>query len=158
MALVEVLKNRHVVIALLVTPLLAVGAWFLVGYWVAGDAMTPQPAEEGASYPLVERSGCRYAGGRCVLANGDLEVELTLPEGSTLLRAIGSVPLDGVWVSVAGAGQEAPKMAQHAGEGRHWQVRLPVAPSPEDRLRVVVSRGGSRFFGEASLTFQASEG
>ena len=156
MALWKVLRNRHVVIALLVTPLLSVGAWFLVGYWVAGDVLTPQPAAAGASYPLVERSGCRYASGRCVLANGDMELELALPLGSASVSAIGSVPLDGVWIGVSGAKQTPPVMAAHEGEGLRWRVTLPTVPSAGDRLRVAVSRGGSRFFGEASLQFQAS--
>lgn len=154
MAVIEALRNRHVVIALLVTPLLAVGAWFAVGYWVAGDALTPQPAAVGASYPLVERSGCRYAGGACVLANGDLELEVSLPAGSTSLSVASSVPLDGVWVAVDQSEPTPPIPGRHGGDGIHWQVSLGSTLTADDRLRVVVERAGSRFFGEMSLRFQ----
>lgn len=153
MAAIEAFRNRHVVIALLVTPLLAVGAWFAVGYWVAGDALTPQPAAAGASYPLVERSGCRYAGGVCVLANGDLELEVSLLDSSALLSVKASVPLDGVWVGSGGSDPAPPIAGVHGGEGIHWQVSLRSTPAAGDRLRVVVQRDGSRFFGEMSLRF-----
>jgi hypothetical protein len=154
MAVMEVLRNRHVVIALLVTPVLAVGAWFAVGYWVAGDALTPQPAAAGASYPLVERSGCRYAGGVCVLANGDLELEVSLPAGSALLSVTASVPLNGVWVGIGESDPKPPIVGVDSGQGMHWQVSLGSTPVADDLLRVVVERDESRFFGETSLRFQ----
>ncbi|MGB1440048.1 MAG: hypothetical protein ACPG63_09740, partial [Luminiphilus sp.] len=65
------MNNRHVVTALLVAPLLAVLAWFLVGGIAGQPEEQPAPAEAGNSYPMIERPGCRYPGGDCGLSNED---------------------------------------------------------------------------------------
>jgi len=60
----SVLKNKHLVIAMLVAPVLAVLSYFALDVLV-GER--PKPAEEGQSYPLVEKPDCRYASGHCGL-------------------------------------------------------------------------------------------
>lgn len=155
MALTDTLKSRHVIVALLVAPLLAVGAWFAVGYWVAGDAMTPAPAAQGSAYPLLERSGCRYAGGRCVLSNGDLDIAVTL-EGERLYFAP-SVEVDVLIAGLILLTESVPVEAIWRETQQAWEVALPGVPSANDRLRVIVSRNDSEFYGEASMAFIASE-
>ena len=49
-------KDKHVVMAMIVAPILAIFAWVGVDYIVAEKA---QPAEPGSMYPLVARSNCR---------------------------------------------------------------------------------------------------
>lgn len=155
MALMDTLKSRHVIVALLVAPLLAVGAWFAVGYWVAGDAMTPLPAEQGSAYPLLERSGCRYAGGRCVLSNGDLDIAVTL-QGTRLYFAP-SVEVDVLVAGLILLTESVPIKGTWRDEQQAWEVVLPAVPTASDRLRVIVSRNDSEFYGEASMAFTASE-
>ncbi|MBX2859174.1 MAG: hypothetical protein KTR17_10965 [Cellvibrionaceae bacterium] len=67
------LTNKHFVVALIVSPILAVVAWFAVD-----KIVTPAPvvAEGGASYPLVAKSNCRYSSGKCALTNGDIKILL----------------------------------------------------------------------------------
>ena len=66
-------KNKHVIIAMIVAPILAILAWFAVGQ-IAGEKA--KVAEPGAAYPLVARSNCRWASGKCELANNDLEMTI----------------------------------------------------------------------------------
>lgn len=155
MALFDTLKSRHVIVALLVAPLLAVGAWFAVGYWVAGDAMTPLPAEQGSAYPLLERSGCRYAGGRCVLSNGDLDIHVAL-RGDRLYFTP-SVEVDVLIAGLIRLTESVPIESRWHEAEQAWEVALPGVPDSSDRLRVIVSRNDSEFYGEASMAFTASE-
>ena len=71
--------NKHIIVALLVTPVLAVLAWFAVGAFVGEK---PQQAAPGQSYPLVERSNCRYDSGQCDLHNEDLQLSITFEQPS----------------------------------------------------------------------------
>ena len=66
-------KNKHVVIAMLVAPILAVIAWYGVDSIVAEQAQVAKP---GDSYPLVARSNCRYDSGACDLVNNDFKLTL----------------------------------------------------------------------------------
>ena len=70
-------KNKHVIIALIVTPILAALAWIGVGQ-LMGEK--PHAARPGQSYPLVEKSNCRYESGACDLENEDFLLRLTFHE------------------------------------------------------------------------------
>ena len=107
----NVLRNRHVLIAALVAPLLALIAYFGAEY-LFGER--PQAAVEGQSYPLAEMPNCRWESGVCGLANADFEVELRHQPraGDNVLFRLESVlPLDGVLLGVAhdGAGSTTPQ-------------------------------------------------
>ena len=67
------LASLAIVIALLVAPVLALIAYFAVDAVVAEK---PEKALAGSSYPLVAKSNCRYASGRCSLENGDVQLEI----------------------------------------------------------------------------------
>ena len=70
----NVLKNKHVLVAALVAPLLALMAWFAI------DLMTgeePHAAIEGQSYALVELPNCRYDSGRCGLKNNEFRLDIS---------------------------------------------------------------------------------
>ncbi|HAN68249.1 MAG TPA: hypothetical protein DCQ70_07120, partial [Halieaceae bacterium] len=94
-------SNRHVIIALLVAPLLSIGAWFAVGQLVGEQ---PQQAEAGSDYPLLAKSNCRYDSGRCELANGDLELEIDVQAlgSGWQLRLLASHALEGAVMAIEG--------------------------------------------------------
>lgn len=152
-------KHRHVVVAAIVAPLLALMAWFSIDFFVGEK---PAPAQEGASYPLTETPGCRYPGGRCELKNGDFELALALEpaDGFGLVLSLTSiVPLQGVRVGLAAAGEEMaePVAMQPTGpEAREWRVTFGRLQVGEDRLRLVASAGGALYFGEAATAFAAA--
>lgn len=149
--------NKHIFVALLVTPVLAILAWFAVGALVGEKAQLAQP---GQSYPLVEGSNCRYDSGQCDLRNEDLTLRITLDGGSSRPRLVltSSAALDGVLLAVAGASGPAEEaaptaMSRQDGAGLHWALALDELPGREQRVRVVAQAGGSNFFAEAGTTF-----
>ena len=146
--------NKHVIIAMIVAPILSVLAWFAVGNLTGEQAA---PAQPGQSYPLVEKSNCRYASGSCDLQNKDFELTLSYEDGVSgpqlVLRS--SHPLEGV---VLGVGlpdaEEAPAVMRASdGQGLEWRLAIGGAPLPNERIRLVAMAGGSSYFADASTLF-----
>jgi len=125
--MLKLLTNKHMIIAMLVAPVLAVLAWFAVGEFAGEQA---HKAEAGREYPLVEQSILR--------ASHALE---------GVLMAIGppesSLPPD--------------KMRTADGRGKEWRMLIGGVPGPQERIRLVATAGGSAYFAEASTRFVQSE-
>jgi hypothetical protein len=148
-----VLTNKHVVIAMIVAPILAVMAWFATGQF-AGE--TPQAAVPGQSYPLVEKSNCRYPSGACDVENEGLRLRLTAGEaGGNELLLTSSHPLDGVVLGVGSADEETEPAAMRAADGQRleWRLQLGAAPLPVQRIRLVALAAGSSYFADVGTTF-----
>ena len=152
----SVFRNRHILIASLVAPVLALMAYFGAGY-LFGER--PQAAVEGQSYPLAEQPNCRWASGACGLANNDFEVELRYQpraDDRFVFRLESALPLDGVLLSVAhdGSGSAVPEPMQAEDEGGlNWITELSVPDPGGDRIRLAASSGGVLYFGDASTAF-----
>lgn len=144
-------KNKHVIIALLVAPVLALVAWFAIDRMVAE---VPHAAVPGAVYELVARPSCRYPGGRCELVNGDFRLELKIDaDGALSLGA--SHALDAVQVAIGGvASKFGPPRALVAvdAHGTAWRVPLDGV-SAAGSLRLLADAGGSQYYAETSLAF-----
>lgn len=148
-----VFTNKHVVIAMVVAPVLAVLAWFATGQ-LSGEK--PQPAEQGKSYPLVEKSNCRYPSGACDLQNEEFRLRIA-PAGnnSRELVLISSHPLDGVVLGI-GIPRDDPRpesMRAVDGQGLEWRLLMGEDPLPEFRIRLVAMAGGSSYFADADTAF-----
>ena len=149
-------KDKHVVIALIVAPILAIIAWVGVDYIVAEKA---QPAEPGSMYPLVARSNCRYDSGSCDLVNNDFEVTLRpidLRSDRTILAVESKFELQQTSLALVVDGEET------AGKGAPtetpdgetvWIVNIPVRAEPEAILRVAVTAQDSVYFIEGPVTW-----
>ena len=152
----SILRNRHVLVAALVAPLLALTAYFAMDY-IFGE--TPQAAREGQSYPLVEKPGCRWASGYCGLKINEFELDLSFRRlgADRLALDLESVfPLDGVMLAVVthGADEAAPRPMQPAGDdGLKWTIEASVPNPGNDRLRLAASAGGAVYYGDASTEF-----
>lgn len=152
--------NRHVVVALLVTPLLAVLAWFAVGHWFEEVA---QPAEAGRAYPLVAQSNCRYESGQCDLRNGDMRLALTVAQSASVLQLSLNAEhrLESAHIGVAHEQGEAaqdqsvaPQALQRVtADGRLWRIQLEEQSVNARQLFVVVSANGTRWYGQTSTAF-----
>jgi len=148
-----VLTNKHVVIAVIVAPLLAVMAWFAAGKFT-GES--PEAAVPGQSYPLVEKSNCRYASGACDIQNEEFRLRLTPGEsGNSELLLTSSHPLDGVVLGVGLPDQETQPAAMRAADGQRleWRLQLGAAPLPVQRIRLVALAHGSSYFADVGTTF-----
>jgi hypothetical protein len=154
----SVLKNKHVLVAALVAPLLALIAYFASDYFF-GEA--PQVAVEGQSYPLVEKPSCRWESGYCGLKNNEFELDLLVREvdGETLLLLESVFALEGVMLSVgreeAEGAQPVPMRAVDE-EGRRWSLPLIVPAPGQDRIRLVAAADGSLYYGDVSTAFMLS--
>jgi len=149
-----VFTNRHIVIAMLVAPVLAVLAWFAAGMF-AGE--TPELAVPGQAYPLVEKSNCRYPSGACTLENADFRVTLSAGQGGAgrelVLRS--SHPLDGVVLGIGKPEDDVgPAVMRSAdGQGLEWRLAIAGTPGAEQRIHLVAMAGGSSYFADAATAF-----
>lgn len=154
----NILKNRHVLVAALVAPVLALMSYFAMDY-LFGER--PQAAREGQSYPLAERSNCRYASGSCGLRNADFALDLTASSGGSgglVLHLTSAFPLDGVKVALAPSGTDpsSPRdMQAKDGQRLNWETELPQPDPERDRLHLVASAGGVLYFGDAATRWTA---
>jgi hypothetical protein len=146
--------NKHVVIAMIVAPILAVLAWMGVGQLTSE---TPHEAVPGQSYPLVEKSNCRYASGACDLENEDVKLRMTLEQlpGRNQLVLTSSIPLEGVLLAVAQveAAAEPVMMRAADGQGLQWRLSVNEVPALNERIRLVASAVGSSYFADAGTVF-----
>ena len=148
-------KNKHVVVALLVAPVLAILSWFAVDRLVAEQ---PHEAKAGAAYPLVARSNCRYPSGRCDLHNKDFQ--LTLARGyrggiDTLeLESRHALSAASLALGASVASLSVPRVMQQVdGDGVLWTVPAGDSVGEDGVLRLAVVAGQSTYYAEFSAAF-----
>ncbi len=145
-------KNKHVIVALLVAPMLAIMGWFAVDYLVAERA---QPAQPGAMYPLLAKSNCRYESGQCDLDNEEFEMSLSSRQGGgsdVELVLTSRFALDGARVQV-GTSQDAAELAAADDAGLVWTMPLGVLPAKDAPIRIAAVRDQSTFYAEVTAIF-----
>jgi len=72
-------KNKHVITAMIVAPILAIVSYYAVDLMVKEQ---PKAAVEGQAYKLIAKSNCRYSSGACDLVNGDFKSTVTVAQGA----------------------------------------------------------------------------
>ena len=153
-------KNKHVIIALLVAPILAILAWFAIGQ-IAGEKA--QVAEPGAAYPLVARSNCRWESGECELVNNNLKMTilpLELGAQYTRLSLDSEFPLAQATFALISGGSEVVANATHdesPDAAAQMTVTIPAFADPEAMLRVAVTVHESLYFAEIPVVFMRPE-
>lgn len=153
-------KNKHVIVALLVTPVLAIIAYFAVDYFVAEQ---PHAAKPGADYSLVARSNCRRASGSCDLFNGEFKLTISAsPAGSTgmTLSVLSKFPLIAGTIGIApGPGEvsEPVMLAPVAGDLQNWSAQIGRPQTEQAALQIVVVAGQSQYFAEVPTIFLVAE-
>ncbi len=149
-------KNKHIIVALLVAPVLAITAYFSVDYFVAER---PHAALPGSDYPLVAKSNCRYDSGECELENGDVKLRMTATNtesNHTRLNLTSVLALSSVKVALAYSVEDnaAPvDLVADNQEATSWSIELGEITSDDARLRLVVTAGESRYFAEVPIVF-----
>lgn len=151
----SILTNKHVVVAMIVTPILAVLGYFAVD---AAVSEKPHAAKPGQKYELAEKPNCRYTSGICGLKNGDFEINLTTEwrdDNRMLLVLKSAHALDGVIVALVEneADNKPPqKMNATDQDGLQWSLDMP-RPDPENRLHLAVSSNKTLYYGDAAMKF-----
>lgn len=148
-------KNKHVVMAMIVAPILALISYFATDYAIGEK---PSALEPGQSYPLVARSNCRYASGVCTLVNGDLEVKLSLAhteDGQPKLQVYSNQALDGLRLAFAQNAQESTPAfpVKTKSNAKHWQVDLSADSAQMDELRLAMLSTGATFYASVGTDF-----
>ena len=153
-------NNKHLTVAMLMAPILALMAYFGVNFMVGEE---PQVAEAGKSYVLVEKPNCRYDSGACGLKNADFELTLGyewIGADRMLLKLASVYPLEGVLVAMVEleAEEERPVEMLPAGpDGLSWFLEM-ARPDPENqRLHLVASAAGSLYLGDVATRFTLFE-
>lgn len=147
--------NKHVVVAMLVAPVLAVLAWISIDYFLAER---PHAAKPGASYKLIAKSNCRYDSGQCDLKNGDFELTLQptdVTTASLTLNVKSAFPLQQATIGFIDAGAQlvASKMVSTTSEATDWSATLTVPAGDALTLGIAVTSGGANYFAEIPTTF-----
>lgn len=149
----SVLNNRHVRIALVLAPLLGVGAFVAVD-----RRLTPRPqaAAEGASYPLAAKSNCRYSSGACNLENGDVKLLVRgrrAGETTFEISVESALPIGSAVLSVG----EAESFSEPATFGAGDSFRLDAAEPEQLRMRWAFQVGRATYYAETSGVFLQRE-
>jgi len=150
-------RNKHLVIAMLVAPVLAIMAWFAVDYFVAER---PHAAEEGAAYTLIAKSNCRYDSGQCDLENADFKLSIrpvSTEAESIRLEMTSAFPLQSATVGLVKAGvPAAPSMMEAANsDGTLWTGRIDPPGSENSTIRIAVAARGATWYAEVPTVFMA---
>lgn len=147
--------NKHVVVAMLVAPVLAILAWFAVDYFLTER---PHAAVEGGTYLLVARSNCRYDSGECDLENGDFKLNLKPVgdvSGPVTLALTSKFPLQTATLGLVKSGVERPpsSMRREDETSTLWLGTLPADRSDGAVIRLAVIASETTYYAEVPLTF-----
>lgn len=151
--------NKHVVAALIITPILAIISYFAVDMMVSE---TPHVAKSGGAYQLVEKPNCRYSSGQCGLKNGEFEIKLTaktLDDGSSELILASKHALEAVMIATYDKDLDDSNDTQPAGmkaqnkEKTEWSIRLPVINPGKNRIQVAITSNQVMYYGDVGTQF-----
>lgn len=149
-------KNKHVVIALLIAPILALISYFSVDAVVSEK---PHAAVAGGYYELLERSNCRYNSGKCDLKNGDMNIAIE-PDWITnqrlRLTINSSQPLEKVVsarVNALGEEVAVSVMESLDDSGLLWSTEMINPDSDLERFHLAVSINDTWYYADAALKF-----
>lgn len=148
----SILRNRHLITAMFVTPLLALGGYYIADRSVAEPPVAIQP---GQSYPLVARSNCRYQSGQCTLVNGEVKLTVSsrrLSENQVELTLNTEQPVEkAIIASVDDDEQEKPVAMIR--DGNLWKNELIITDPAATHLRMAFTLKGAHFFVETPAVF-----
>jgi len=148
-------KNKHLIVAMLVAPILAIMAWFAVDYFI-GER--PHAAKEGAAYTLIAKSNCRYDSGQCDLENSDFTLSLrplSVSASSVQLEMTSAFPLQSATLGLVNDGTPAPPSPMNAttDESLHWTTRIDRPAGEASTIRVAVTADGATWYAEVPTVF-----
>lgn len=157
-----IFTNKHVVIAMIVAPILAILAYYAVGFFVEEK---PQQAQPGQAYKLVAKPSCRYESGVCELRNDDVQISIVgKPAGQALDLVLGSkIPLEAAQIAVGRQTNGAtnaplkftkPMTLQASGQERkQWVITVSKINHTQAAFRLVAYIQGSAYFAEFPAIF-----
>ena len=151
----NILKNKHVILAMFVAPVLAIIAYFATDHIVSEK---PHKAEQGNSYKLAAKSNCRYQSGQCTLHNGDVQVHVRVErvtDSVVKLIVQSSTPVTNALASLSETDAETqPKTLYPAAtEENTWNAEFNSPDVANSSLRLVLEISDSIFYAETPAVF-----
>ena len=151
----SVFKNKHVVVALLVAPVLALIAYFATDHIVSEK---PHLAKQGQTYKLAAKSNCRYSSGRCTLHNADVEVDVRIERISDTAVKLVLQSNNIIQHALASFADEENEpipttLYRSAASEDTWNAEFKQADVENRSLRLVLEISDSIFYAETPLEF-----
>ena len=148
-------KNKHIVVAMLVAPVLALIAYFATDHVVSEK---PHLAEQGQTYKLAARPNCRYPSGRCTLHNADIEVEIRIErvsDSAVKLILQSNNPVQHALASFAAGGDDPlpTTLYRSAASEETWNAEFSQADIENSSLRLVLEISDAVFYAETPVVF-----
>jgi hypothetical protein len=157
-------SNKHVVAALIISPILA-----LVSYFAVDQVLVelPQLAQAGQSYPLLAKSNCRYESGRCDLRNADFQASLTVTTskgGDEVTRQVLQLTTSHIVQDIKVGFKDvksqhendsgAPQSMSRADDNKKsWSHIMPMPVSLNTQLMIVIFSNGVRYYADTTMGF-----
>lgn len=151
----QILKSKHLILAMFIAPVLAIIAYFSVDYMVSEK---PHTAKPGNNYKLAARPNCRYQSGICTLKNGDIEVNIQANRGAGAdveLNVHSGLPIQHAIISYVTDDVTAEPVVMNAVSAKKtsWQATLPLLHPEKTQLRLALNIAGSTYYAETSAVF-----
>lgn len=150
------LANKHIVVAMIIAPLLAIAAYFVADAWVSEK---PHKAIAGRAYPLVASSNCRYPSELCTFKNASFEINIKsrrLNQHAIQLILTSSHELQGAKFAIVADQQQSKAPADLEADNRaqtRWTITLASVPQQSHQLRIVLAAKDTVYYGETSMHF-----
>ncbi len=148
-------RNKHMILAFLIAPVLAIIAWFSVDYFLAER---PHSAKPGASYELIAKPNCRRYSQRCDLKNEDVELSISVPAYDAFgidVELDSTIVIDRAAVGLAGGAPAALTIVDT--HGKRWAGRVAGSVDSASTLRIAVIASESTFYAEVPTVFFIAE-
>jgi len=152
-------KNKHVISALIVAPILAVLAYYLVDLFVREQ---PKPAVAGTSYQLVAKSNCRFSSGACDLVNGSFMSTLNIikTDGGNELVLTSNYDLQNAHIGfVSSKGHEFGPytLKRNGNDSKRWAMEFDLPSNNNTLLRIAITADNAHYFAETAMGFSHYE-
>lgn len=149
------LKNKHIILAMFIAPVLAILAYFATDYVVSEK---PQSAQQGNAYQLAASSNCRYQSGVCTLKNGDVEVHVSavrITDEQLELTVSADLAIRNALVSLFNSENETKSkpVAMQAEDKNTWKAKLHGVSTEKNALRLAFNIENSFYYAETSTIF-----
>lgn len=151
----QILKNKHLILAMFIAPVLAIIAYFSVDYMVSEK---PHAALPGGTYQLAANSNCRYQSGACTLKNGDIEVHIhasRTDDKDVKLSLNSTLPIQHAIISyVTGdIASEPAKLNANSAEMGNWDITISLANPEKTKIRLALNIADSLYYAETTAIF-----
>jgi len=148
-------RNKHVVTALIVAPILAVVSYYSVDLLVKEK---PHAARAGSSYPLVAQSNCRYTSGRCDLKNNEFSAQVRVEEREGVERlivesehAVQKVTLG--FSRIDNTSPSEPTSMSFNADTASWVLDTTLVLDEDTQMMIVLQANNVKYYAETPMAF-----